>query len=792
MVDLLFSALATLISTALNSAVDLILGAFELTREEFDKVFPFAAAAYDIFRDIALIIVVYIAICQIISFVKSGERNRETPMSILGNSMIAVLGIFMGNYILEAIVTMTSSGFNALLEENVTVGWPQANFMAAVTSVISQQFYNVSIVLYIIILVMIGIQFVMVLLEAVERYVVLFCLLYLSPLAFSTLASKITGMIFKRFLSMFISQCLLMILNVWSVKMAISVFTSIGTIGNNDTIIVPLIMAYAFLRVAQRFDTYLSQLGLNAAITGAGLGMNLMYGLTSIVRSAGGAFGAILPGSSSGGPSGGGSSPGGVVGAAQNVARSYGKYSMAAGVTDSVKNQVHAQTSTILGAVGVGAEAARSGDSFAKAAKSHYDSEIGSAKQAASVKTVAHNVPADIVAAPAGYDTATEALADRMIDSDTELTEKEAKTISQMPSVGTVTMNKVNRAPVGTEIRDTDKNIAMLSGMGIQGAENFVRAGHGTLNNAGELESITDKNGMSFVYNELNKAGEPTKTRSLEVKNAQQYAALSTEEKSGFQQIRTADGTKKYVRYDGIKEIPPEADAAADDFEAGGASGDNNPPTPPDTGYTEAEVQAAYSQAYDYHSGKDLDDISPAAAGEIMDGYTNEGVMPYKVGTGKAHYASGGSSQGGAVEAEGTVETSDASSGNERTVVQSSEGVPFNKEDHNVDRIHKVATSTGSRNVPRKESVVQAHQNKDGIHMTTNTGTWEMRPQKYVDNLPEEKRSQFKKDYVSPRGTQYYTRFTPRSAEARANAEPQEKKQDQTVVEQPRGNDDEA
>ena len=70
---------------------------------------------------------------------------------------------------------------------------------------------------------------------------------------------------------MFLGQCLLMLLNVWSVKMLMSILAN----GQSD-VFLRFILAIAFCRVAQKFDTYLQSMGINAAHTGGSLADDLL------------------------------------------------------------------------------------------------------------------------------------------------------------------------------------------------------------------------------------------------------------------------------------------------------------------------------------------------------------------------------------------------------------------------------------------------------------------------------------------------------------------------------------
>ena len=140
------------------------------------------------------------------------------------------------------------------------------------------------------------------LLETVERYIVVGVLCYTSPLAFSMGGSKTTSTVFKSWCRMVGSQLLLLVMNVWFLRgFASSMGQFIANGGalttGKGSIFLWMFCALAYLKCAQRFDSYLASIGLNVAQTGSSMGMELMMaarvisGAGSSVRSAGSVFG---------------------------------------------------------------------------------------------------------------------------------------------------------------------------------------------------------------------------------------------------------------------------------------------------------------------------------------------------------------------------------------------------------------------------------------------------------------------------------------------------------------------
>lgn len=159
-------------------------------------------------------------------------------------------------------------------------------------------------ILILILLIALGWNYFKLLLECVERYIVVGVLCYTSPLAFAMGGSKATNQVFKSWCRMVGSQLLLLVLNVWFLR---AFDSSVGQfIGNGGalasgggSVFLWLFCALAFLKTAQKFDSYLAAMGLNVAQTGSSMAMEMVMaarvlsGLGGSVGFVGRAFGGI-------------------------------------------------------------------------------------------------------------------------------------------------------------------------------------------------------------------------------------------------------------------------------------------------------------------------------------------------------------------------------------------------------------------------------------------------------------------------------------------------------------------
>jgi len=130
-------------------------------------------------------------------------------------------------------------------------------------------------------LISLGWNYFKMLLEVVERYIVVGVLCYTSPLAFAMGGSKTTNQVFKSWCRMVGSQLLLLVLNVWFLRAfnsSVGQFAANGgalTTGSGN-IFLWIFCALAFLKTAQKFDSYLASMGLSVAQTGSSMGMEVL------------------------------------------------------------------------------------------------------------------------------------------------------------------------------------------------------------------------------------------------------------------------------------------------------------------------------------------------------------------------------------------------------------------------------------------------------------------------------------------------------------------------------------
>lgn len=528
MVEVIISGITGAIATAMKGAIYIITSIFGFNFQTFVDAFPYAGPAYAVFQAFATGIVLLLASVQLIPFIINSSSNRTSPIRIAFGVFIAIAGIYYGNYILEGIMKISELPYQALLHTNAYEFSIDSFDLAGIISVAANDIFPVSsMLLYGVLLVMVGVAFIKLLLEGVERYVILFVLLYLSPLPACTLASPETSGIFKKYLSMFISQCILLILNIWSVQMVYSLFWSVTF---SPVKMLTLLIGYAFIRIASRLDSYLNQLGLNAAITGSGLGSELIATGMGIMRkfSPGGGktFGAEgQPGGS------------GILGLSKTIGGFVQKTSPISSTGVFGKNIAGALGNTASQGIAAAKDAKHAGKSGIHAFGKAVRENAGKNLHDANLKTQGENIFADWVG---GARHGTAALI--ATGAQARIPDQAKNDISRHAHLAGTAM-----ASVGDGVAYNDKSIvgSIMKGIGaenIDGGKELVGAAMGTIPTENTQTSLTS----SGIHTSYEVDG---KKHDWDIKTHSQFQSLSSSEQSAYASFKSSDGATYYASH---------------------------------------------------------------------------------------------------------------------------------------------------------------------------------------------------------------------------------------------------
>lgn len=309
MLDWIFEGVINWVSSIMSQLMDAVSGLFlqalgtDMTAME--EYFPFLTKAFTILQYMAWAILFLITVWQLFRVFGGPIIEAENPWVLLARSALFAFLIGYAEPIFSVVLDIARAPYTALMEVSMAAeDFTFAGVEQALTTGLTTIIATVSIVgllLLVILEIALGWNYFKLLLETVERYIVVGVLCYTSPLAYSMGASKATSPVFKSWCRMVGSQLLLLVMNVWFLRaFNSSMGQFIGNGGSLTTgqgsVFLWLFCALAFLKTAQRFDSYLAAMGLNVAQTGSSMGMELMMaarvisGVGSGARSAGSVF----------------------------------------------------------------------------------------------------------------------------------------------------------------------------------------------------------------------------------------------------------------------------------------------------------------------------------------------------------------------------------------------------------------------------------------------------------------------------------------------------------------------
>ena len=269
----------------MDAVSGIFLNALGTDMTAMEQYFPFVTEAFSIFQYTAWALLFLITVWQLFRVFGGPVTEAENPWQLLARSAIFAILIGYAKPIFLLALDIARAPYTALMDATMDPGgFTFAGVEQVLQNGLSTLVSTITVIgplLTIILMISLGWNYFKMLLECVERYVVVGVLCYTSPLAFSMGGSKTTNNVFKGWTRMVGSQLLLLVLNVWFLR---AFNSTVGQfVGNGGalssgqgSIFLWMFVALAFLKTAQKFDSYLAAMGLNVAQTGSSMGMELL------------------------------------------------------------------------------------------------------------------------------------------------------------------------------------------------------------------------------------------------------------------------------------------------------------------------------------------------------------------------------------------------------------------------------------------------------------------------------------------------------------------------------------
>ncbi len=196
-----------------------VLGALGCDMSVFLRYFPAAETMYSIFVALGIGLILLNWIWQLFKNYGLGVGiEAEDPLKLSIRSLIFILLAYFSDEIVGIVLKIGGTPYQWIMDSEL----PPLNFAdfnSVVVTILGVCANGAVALIALILVLMLAWNYVKLLFEAAERYVLLGVLVYTAPVAFSMGASQTTGNIFKSWCRMFGGQVFLLMMNAWCLRL---------------------------------------------------------------------------------------------------------------------------------------------------------------------------------------------------------------------------------------------------------------------------------------------------------------------------------------------------------------------------------------------------------------------------------------------------------------------------------------------------------------------------------------------------------------------------------------------
>jgi len=224
--DGIVSWLAEQVMNVLDMITTSVLGALGCDMATFIRYFPAAETLYKIFVALGIGIILLNWVWQLFkNFGLAAGIEAEDPVKLSIRSVLFIVLAYYADQIVDTVLKIGGTPYNWILTSELPpISF--ANFNSVIMVILGICANGSVAVIALILLLVLAWNYIKLLFEAAERYILLGVLVYTAPVAFAMGASQTTSNIFKSWCRMFGGQVFLLIMNAWCLRL----FTSM--VGN--------------------------------------------------------------------------------------------------------------------------------------------------------------------------------------------------------------------------------------------------------------------------------------------------------------------------------------------------------------------------------------------------------------------------------------------------------------------------------------------------------------------------------------------------------------------------------
>lgn len=220
--DSIVEWIATQIMNLLDMINGSVLGALGCDMSVFLRYFPAAETLYDIFVAIAIGFILLNLVWQLFKNFGVGiGLSAEDPVKLAIRSVLFIFLAYFANQIVDLVLSIAGTPYSWIVDAALP-SLDFANFGSVLTVIVGCLASGSVSLIVIILVIIIGWNYIKLLFEAAERYIMVGVLVYTAPIAFATGASENTSNIFSAWCRMLGGQLFLLIMNAWCLRLFVS------------------------------------------------------------------------------------------------------------------------------------------------------------------------------------------------------------------------------------------------------------------------------------------------------------------------------------------------------------------------------------------------------------------------------------------------------------------------------------------------------------------------------------------------------------------------------------------
>ena len=218
--------IAEQIMSILDMITTSVLGALGCDMNTFLRYFPAAQTMYSVFVALSIGIILLNWVWQLFkNFGLGAGIEAEDPIKLSVRSILFILLAYFSNDIVNTVLKIGGTPYYWIMNSALpTLDF--ARFISFMLTIIGVCANGAVLIIALILVLILAWNYIKLLFEAAERYILLGVLVYTAPMAFSMGASQATSNIFKSWCRMLGGQIFLLLMNAWCLRL----FTSmVGT-----------------------------------------------------------------------------------------------------------------------------------------------------------------------------------------------------------------------------------------------------------------------------------------------------------------------------------------------------------------------------------------------------------------------------------------------------------------------------------------------------------------------------------------------------------------------------------